>query len=83
MNLAVEEQAWVYARVLESSVAIAALNNAGEAMTLDLDVSPAGLADGAVLRDRLGMAPDVRIATGRLRLALPPRSGAIYVPAGE
>jgi glycosidase len=78
VNLAVDEQSWVYARILEGSVAVVALNNGTDPATLEFGVATAGLADGVVLRDRAGTGPDVRVAAGRLRITLPPRSGVIY-----
>jgi glycosidase len=78
LNLQVEEQAWAFARVATAGSVLVAFNNAGSPASLDFDVRVAGLTDGATLVERLAGGPDARVAGGRLRLTLPPRSAAIY-----
>jgi len=80
VNLLVEEQAWVFARSVDGQTPVLiAINNAAEAATLAVPAAGAGLADGAVLADRLGSAPELKVADGLLRIPLAPRSAAIYV----
>ena len=81
-NLAVTEQAWAFARVSKEGTAIVVLNNAAEEATVECGLGPTKLAEGALLRDGLGAAPDVRVEGGRLRVTLPARSAAVYT-AGE
>ena len=56
-----------------------AINN-GPAVEVEVVTAPAGLPEGAWLRDRLGALPAVEVRGGRLRLALPARSAAVYLP---
>jgi hypothetical protein len=55
------------------------LNNGHEPAVFDCDVSVTGLADAAVLLDRLGAVPEAVVASGRLRATLAPRSGAVLM----
>jgi glycosidase len=78
VDLAVGEQTWAYARVFEQQAAVIALNNGGAAASFEVATRAAGFAEGAVLVDLLG-GPDVRVETGRLSVALPSRTAALYV----
>jgi neopullulanase len=80
LNLAVSDQAWAYARVLDGAQVVVALNNGGSTITLEVPVRALGLADGATLEDRLGGLPAATVAAGRLSLTLSPRGGAVLVP---
>ena len=55
------------------------INNDKKAAEVEFDVSPLGMADGAVLTDRLGVSKDVRVENGKLKVTLPERSAAIFV----
>jgi hypothetical protein len=78
LNLAADEESWVYARVLGDAVAIVALNADAAPTTIETPVAPIGLADGVVLQDRLGSGVDLAVAGGRLRVTLPPLSSAVF-----
>ncbi|MDX6575062.1 MAG: neopullulanase [Blastocatellia bacterium] len=78
VNLYVSEQQYVYARKSRNGVVVIAINNDGKAAVIEVDALPAGLANGTVLADRLGMSKDVRVTDGRLRLSLPNRAAAIF-----
>jgi neopullulanase len=80
VNLLVEEQRWAFARIGERGVVVVAFNNEAQAATLDVAVGGAGLYDGRRLIDRLGVGPELRVARGRVRVMLPGRSVAVYVP---
>jgi glycosidase len=82
-NLAVGEQSWAFARVSKEGSAIVVLNNAAEEATIECAAGPVGLADGALLHDRLGGTPDVKVEGGRLRVRLKGRSAAIYTIARD
>jgi len=55
------------------------LNNSTGPQTVEFE-SPERWSEGVVLEDRLGAAPEVRVERGGIRVALPGRSGAVYVP---
>jgi neopullulanase len=81
VNLEVADQTWVYARVLDGRpVVVAAFNTGAEPSTLDVPAGPVGLADGAALEDRLHSGAHAVVQGGRLRLFLPARSSAVFVP---
>lgn len=81
LHLVTDESAYVFARVTERSSVVVALNNAGEPATIACDVGPTGLPDGALMRDRLGIAGDVRVRDRRIEIHLPARSQAVYTAA--
>lgn len=78
LNLAVDEQFWVYARVTDHALVIVALNNAQTPAVNEFPVSPLDLREGTVLWNRLGGSADVTVSGGRARIILPARSAAIY-----
>jgi glycosidase len=80
VNLEAGDQVWAYARLCEGRSVVVALNNGGVEARLDLPPARAGLGEGARLVDRLGGLGEVVVKEGRLRLVLPPRSGALLVP---
>jgi glycosidase len=80
VNLQVDEQAWVYARVGEGAPVLVAINNGNQAAAVDAEAAAVGLADGAALQDRLGTLAKASVERGRLRLTLPPRSAAVLAP---
>jgi len=80
VNLHVADKSWVYARVLEGRAVVVAFNTDAVPATLDVAADPAGLADGVPLEDRLGSGATASVEGGRLRIALPARESAIFVP---
>lgn len=74
VNLAVTGQTYAYARVTDHDSVIVVLNNGKEPATVAFKALP----DRAILEDRLGVAHDVRVEDGALKIALPARTGAIY-----
>ena len=78
VNLYVSEQQYVYARKSKTGAVVVAINNDGKAATIEVDALPAGLVNGTVLADRLGMSKDVRVTDGKLRFSLPNRAAAIF-----
>ena len=71
INLYVATQQYVYARRLNTSSVVIAINNDTKVATIDFAVQQAGLANGAELVDRLGALGSVRVSDGRLSLNLP------------
>jgi hypothetical protein len=71
----------VYARVAASGAAIVALNNGTAAAQVRVDLSPLNLADGETLTDRLGTVQPAHVRQGAVTITLPPRAGAVLVPA--
>ena len=68
-----------YARTTKDAAVVIVINNDTKPADLALEVSPAGLANGMRLIDRLGASKDVQVENGNLRVALPSRSVAIFV----
>lgn len=79
INLHVADQQYAYARKTKSGVVVIAMNNADKPATVEFDVTPAGLAHGDRLVDRLNAAPEVRVENGKLLLTQPERSAALLV----
>lgn len=80
INLYVSEQQYAYARKSDMGVAIIALNNDKNASRIEIEVGPAGLANGSVLKDRLGNGLETRVIDGKVRVDLQPRSAVVLVP---
>jgi glycosidase len=82
LNLAVEEQTWVFARTLPGEPpVVVALNNAPEPKDLEAPAAPLHLEAGQRLADRLGGKGGATVENGRIRLRLPARGAAVLVPA--
>jgi hypothetical protein len=79
INLFVSEQQYAYARKTKTGVVFVAINNDAKPATIEFDVTPAGLANGTLLADRLGMVREVRVRGGRIQVDLPGRSAAVLV----
>jgi glycosidase len=79
VNLYVAEQQYAYARKTERASVIVAINNDSNRSTFDFDVSSLGIADGALLIDRMGVASEAKIQSGMLKVSLPARSAAILM----
>ncbi len=71
---------WAYARVLNHQAVVVVLNNDTKPATVTVPVTPAGLADGATLTDRLGVSAPVQVHRGTAVITLPARGGAAFVP---
>jgi hypothetical protein len=80
VNLLVADKTWVFARALEGRAAVVAFNTAPDRATLDVPAGPAGLAEGALLTDRLGSGAAARVEGGRLRLSLASGASAVLLP---
>jgi glycosidase len=78
-NLAVNEQSWVYARVLGDDTAVVVLNNGAAAAEVEFETGELALSDGASFEDRLGGGPRLIVEGGRARVTLEGRSAAVYV----
>jgi len=81
VSLAVGDQIYAYARVAEGGAVIVVINNGTTPAELDVPAGPAGLAEGAMLVDRLKAAAPVTVQGGRIRMTLPARSASIYSDA--
>ena len=79
VHLAINEQTYAFARLSASGTALVALNNATTPQTFTVDVTPAQIADEAILVDRLGAATPLQVTRGAVVLTLGPRSAAIFV----
>ena len=78
-NLCVSEQSYGYARSSSEGTVVVLINNAPEAAEVSCDLSPLHPSEGASLTDRLGAAPELRIAGGKVQAQFPGRSAGIYV----
>jgi glycosidase len=79
VSLAVGDQAYAYGRVGGGEPVVVVINNGSGPVDLDMPAGPAGLVDDSILEDRLHAAAPARVDGGRLRVALPPRTAAVYV----
>ncbi len=79
VNLYVSEQQYAYARTTKESVVLVAINNDSKPVVITFEVSPAGLANGMRLVDRLGASGALQVENGKLSVSLPSRSAAIFV----
>src|SRR5262249_20000666 len=81
VQLAVEDQIYVFARMSQKGIALVAFNNGNEQAKIEFVVprlvAPA-LSRTNVLKDRLGSPADLLLAGGKARCTLPARSAAIY-----
>ena len=77
VTLAVTEQAWAYARVLDGQAVVVVLNNAADPAVLDIPTAAASWTGDRSVENRLG-GGSARVEGGRLRVSLAPRSAAIY-----
>ncbi len=77
-SLFVEEKQYAYARTTERASALVVFNNDTKPATVEFAVPAANFADHATLTDRLGLAPDVRINGGRVKVQLPGRTASIF-----
>jgi len=79
VDLLVNRETYVFARVTPQSWTIVALNNSTQRQAVQVPVS--GLPTAAkVVTDRLGRLGSVHIVNGTLNLMLPPRAAAVLAP---
>ena len=55
------------------------LNNGATAADVEFGMGELGLPEGTTLDDRTSSAPPLRVVGGRVRVALPARSAAVYL----
>jgi glycosidase len=79
VNLYVAEQQYAYARTLRGNVAVIVFNNDDKGAEFQFDVSRAGVRNGAIMGDRLGVSRDATVRDGKLQVSLPKRSVSIFV----
>ncbi len=79
VNLYVSAQLYAYARKAPTGVVVIAINNDSKPAKLEFDVTPAGLANGDRLIDRLAAGKEVRVESGKISVLLLPRSAALFV----
>jgi glycosidase len=79
INLYVSDQQYAYARKTKDDTVMTVINNDTKARMISFAVADAGLADGAMLVDRLGVSRVVQVANGKLSVELPSRSAVIFV----
>ncbi len=72
------EQTWAYARTAGTECVIVVLNNSDRPESISVPLRSAGLADGTILRDRLGNSAEVVVQSGNVALKLPPRSASLF-----
>ena len=83
VNLYVAGQQYAYARTLRNNAVVVVFNNDKSVAEFNFGVARAGLREGAVMHDRLGIIRDVTVRDGQLRVSLPKRSVAILVGGGQ
>ena len=72
------EQAYAFTRETRRDAVLVILNNGTGPQTVEFG-APERWSEGAVLEDRLTGAPEVRVERGRIRVAPPAHTGAVYV----
>jgi len=64
VNLYASDQQYAYARKTKDGVVVVAINNDTKPVMIKFEVSPAGLANGTRLVDRLGGSRDLQVENG-------------------
>jgi glycosidase len=80
VNLYSSEQQYAYARVTKDAVVLTVINNDTKPNMIAFGVSTVGLKNGTHLLDRLGTSKEIQVENGKLNVAMPSRSAAIFVP---
>jgi glycosidase len=80
VNLYVSDQQYAYARQTKDGAVVIVINNDTKPTKIAFAVSTAGLTNDARLVDRLGSSTEVQVENGKIDVALPARSAAIFVP---
>ena len=87
LNLYASDQQYAYARkiipqagevVFNADSAIVVINNDTKPATIEFDVGPVGLSDGADLRDQLELRNEIQVKNRRLKVTVAARSAAIF-----
>jgi glycosidase len=78
VNLFASEQQYAYARMTDREAVVIVINNDTKEASVEFEVGGESLFNGVVLSDRLGLAGDVRVELGKIRVKLPARSSAIF-----
>ncbi|MEP6707009.1 MAG: alpha-amylase family glycosyl hydrolase, partial [Pyrinomonadaceae bacterium] len=79
INLYSSDQQYAYARTTKDAAVVIVINNDTKPAEIEFEVAPAGVANGMQFIDRLGASKNVQVENGRLSVALPSRSAAIFV----
>ncbi|MBK7599942.1 MAG: cyclomaltodextrinase N-terminal domain-containing protein [Acidobacteria bacterium] len=78
MHLAIEDQTYAFARYTDRKTVVVAFNNDVKPVTINAALpSSLKIADGAVLRNRLGSGAEVRVQNGRISFTLDSRSSVV------
>src|SRR2546425_3912167 len=77
INLFVSDQQYAYARKTNSGTVVIVINNDTKPSTIEFDIAPTGLADGAQLLDRLYVVGGLRVDNRQLKVTMPARAAAI------
>ena len=83
IDLAFNDDVYVYGRKLESEIIIIGINRAAEAKALTAPAAYLELADGARGVPLLGAKEPFTVSAGTLSLTLPPRTAVAYKVAKE
>ena len=78
LQMAAEDNAYVYARVSPTQRMVVALNTSDSPQPVTVNLAPLGPTPGARLEPRLGGAVVQTIDGPQLTLQLPPRSGLVW-----
>jgi glycosidase len=79
VTLSVTDYQYAFARVTERQSVIVAFNNANAPAQIEFETHALKIKEGTRLADRLNVASETRVLSGRLKISLPPRSAAILV----
>ncbi|MFN7995867.1 MAG: alpha-amylase family glycosyl hydrolase [Bryobacteraceae bacterium] len=82
-NLCVTDQSYGFSREQGDSAVIVLINNAAKPRTIDCEIGPLKIDEGATLNDALENAPAVVVHERAIRVSLPERSAAIYIARGH
>jgi glycosidase len=78
VHLAINDRSYAFARVTDQKTVIVAFNNHTQPETIEAAIPrDLKLADGTVMRNRLGSVAEVRIENGRVKFTLAPRAAVI------
>jgi glycosidase len=78
-QLAVNDETYAYARVLDGEPAVVMiLNNATKPQAVEVPLESLMFSEGAVLVDQLGSLGSLKVERGRLRCTVPARSAAMF-----
>ncbi len=78
-NLYVSEQQYAYARTLRNATVVVVINNDKKPAAIEFDVATGLFPPGTMLADLLGVAREVQIRDGKMKVNLPERAAAIFV----